>query len=254
MTAPLIVPGLTYGLALGRGGSKGLPGKNVRPLGGHPLIAWSVAAGAVAVSVDRVLCSTDDDAIAAAAAAAGADVPFRRPAELASSTATDLDVFAHVIAWLAEHEGRLPEFFVQLRPTTPFRATAWIDESVARMKADPAITCIRSIAPAPHTPTRCGGPMPICGLPRCSICRAWPNRSTCPGRLCPSVVAHRATRRDPHRYTAGRIDDGGHIEGVVVPPASAVDIDHLIDFQMAELVFDAEMPQPLIAHLAQRSA
>jgi hypothetical protein len=75
-----------------------------------------------------------------------------------------------------------------------------------------------------------------------------------PRQALPGVVAHRATRRDPHRYTAGRIDDGGHIEGVVVPPASAVDIDHLIDFQMAELVFDAEMPQPLIAHLAQRSA
>lgn len=246
MPAPIIA-GATIALTLGRGGSKGLPGKNVRPLGGHPLIAWSVAAGLVASSVERVLCSTDDDAIAKAAMAAGAHVPFRRPAALATSGATDMDVFSHVIEWLSENEGVLPEFFVQLRPTTPFRQAAWIDEAVARMKANPTITCVRSIAPAPHTPykmwTADAGLLlsPLLNLPGVA------EPFNMPRQALPTVYWHTGQldviRTDT--LLSGSMT-GSRIEGIIVPESSAVDIDRLIDFQMAELCFAEEMPVALI--------
>src|SRR4051812_22321525 len=81
-----------------RSGSKGVPGKNVRELAGVPLIAYSIAAGLEARSVDRVVVSTDSSEIADLARTWGADVPFLRPAELATDTATDLDFLAHAVA------------------------------------------------------------------------------------------------------------------------------------------------------------
>ena len=84
-----------------RGGSKGLPGKNVAPLGGRPLIAWTIAAARGSAFVDEVVVSTDDEAIARAAAAAGARVPFRRPAALAGDEARMGDVIAHALETLA---------------------------------------------------------------------------------------------------------------------------------------------------------
>lgn len=118
------------GLITARGGSKGLPGKNVRPLCGKPLIAWSVAAGKAAPSLDAVVVSTDDEAIAAAARAAGAEVPFMRPAELAGDTASSIDVVLHVIDALAA-AGRSFDIVVLLEPTSPLREAADIEKGLA---------------------------------------------------------------------------------------------------------------------------
>ena len=95
-----------------RGGSKGLARKNLRLLGGKPLVAHAVAAGLAASLVDRVVCSTDDPEIAEAARLAGAEVPFLRPAELAQDTTEDLPVFVHALDWLERHEGWAPELVV----------------------------------------------------------------------------------------------------------------------------------------------
>jgi len=113
-----------------RGGSKGVPRKNLRLVGGHPLIAWSIAAGFAASRVDRVLVTTDDPEIRDTARAYGAETPFLRPAELAQDDTTDLPVFEHALAWLAEHEGYEPSLVVHLRPTSPLRLTADIDRAV----------------------------------------------------------------------------------------------------------------------------
>ena len=87
-----------------RGGSKGIPHKNIRKFAGYPLIAYSIAAGLQAQTVTRVILSTDDPEIAAVGRKWGADVPFMRPAEFAQDTTTDLPVFEHALKWLAEHE------------------------------------------------------------------------------------------------------------------------------------------------------
>ena len=117
-----------------RGGSKGLPGKNLRPLNGRPLVAWPVAAALGAVSVDRVIISTDDLAIAEAARAAGADVPFLRPANLAHDTASSMDVILHALEALAL-QGQEYEYVVLLEPTSPLTEPGDIDAALARLRS-----------------------------------------------------------------------------------------------------------------------
>ncbi len=104
-----------------RGGSKGIPHKNIRSFAGYPLIAWSIAAGLQANSVSRVLVSTDDEEIASVARDYGADAPFLRPSELAQDRTTDLPVFEHALKWLEDIEGYKPDIVIQLRPTSPIR-------------------------------------------------------------------------------------------------------------------------------------
>lgn len=235
--------GAVAALVLARGGSKGLPGKNVRLLGGAPLIAWAVAAGRCAQTVQRVICSTDDDAIASVATRAGAEVPFRRPMEFAQDVSTDLDVFGHALRWLAEHEGSVPELMVQLRPTTPFRQPEWIDDAVTRMLHDPSITCVRSVAPSPLTPYKMwqleddGQLSPLLSLP--GVAEPY----NMPRQKLPPVYWH-----------TGQIDvirsevilngsmTGENIHALIVDVETAIDIDTAIDFKFAELVFDVRMP------------
>lgn len=148
-----------------RGGSKGIPRKNIKPLRGIPLIAYSIAAGLQAQTVDRVIVSTDDDEIAAVAQQWGAEVPFRRPAEHATDTATDLPVFEHALGWLAKHEGYLPELVVQLRPTSPIRPVDCIDRAVALLRQNPQADSVRGVVPSGQNPYKMwripdpGGPM-----------------------------------------------------------------------------------------------
>src|SRR5512140_1442523 len=118
-----------------RGGSKGIPRKNIRDFAGYPLIAYSIAAGLQAKSVSRVIVSTDDEEIAAVARQCGAETPFLRPAEFAQDTSTDLPLFEHALQWLAEHENYRPEVVVQLRPTSPLRPRDLVDRAVSILLA-----------------------------------------------------------------------------------------------------------------------
>lgn len=115
-----------------RGGSKGLPRKNVRLLAGEPLIVHSLRAALAAASITRVLVSTDDDEIAAVAALIpGVEVPFRRPDELSGDTASAVDVYLHAADWLRDREGKAPDVLVPLLPTSPLRLPEDIDAAVA---------------------------------------------------------------------------------------------------------------------------
>jgi N-acylneuraminate cytidylyltransferase len=135
-----------------RGGSKSIPRKNLRPLGGHPLIAWSIAAGRDARSVEAVVVSTDDREIADVALDYGADVPFLRPKELARDETPDLPVFEHALRWLERERGWRPEMVVQLRPTSPGRPAGMVDEAVARLRAHPNATSLRAVTSAGQNP------------------------------------------------------------------------------------------------------
>jgi N-acylneuraminate cytidylyltransferase len=128
-----------------RGGSKGIPRKNLRALAGHPLLAWSIAAAEATESVARVIVSTDDPEIAEAARDYGAETPFLRPAALAADDTRDLPVFQHALAWLDEHEGEQPEVIVHLRPTSPLRRAADIDRAVRAIAADATADAVRSV-------------------------------------------------------------------------------------------------------------
>lgn len=128
-----------------RGGSKTLPGKNIAPFMGKPLIAWSVEAALASDRVTRTIVTTDDDAIAEAAVAAGAERPFVRPAELAEDHVRDLPVFEHALRWLREEEGYVPDLVVQLRPTSPLRPEGLIDDAVERLAARPDADSLRAV-------------------------------------------------------------------------------------------------------------
>ncbi|QQR38392.1 acylneuraminate cytidylyltransferase family protein [Devosia rhizoryzae] len=118
-------------LITARGGSKRLPGKNVMPFAGRPLIHWSCEAAGVASAVRRTIVSTDSAEIAAAARVAGAEVPFMRPAELSGDTSSHYDVVAHALDWIEADEGALPDFLCLLQPTSPLRTGADIDGTAA---------------------------------------------------------------------------------------------------------------------------
>jgi N-acylneuraminate cytidylyltransferase len=116
-----------------RGGSKGVPGKNLRPIHGLPLIAWSIRQARDA-GLERVVVSTDDADIAAVARDHGADVPFLRPAELASDTAATEPVMAHAVRWYEEQSERFDAVLL-LQPTSPLRLPETIPAALAQFAA-----------------------------------------------------------------------------------------------------------------------
>jgi len=109
------------GIVTARGGSKGIPGKNIKPLLGKPLIAYTIEAATAAGVFDRIILTTDDDAIAAVARKYGCEVPFMRPKELAEDTTAHLPVIQHAVTFLKEKEGYWPHYVMILQPTSPLR-------------------------------------------------------------------------------------------------------------------------------------
>lgn len=130
-----------------RGGSKGIPGKNLRPLGGLPLIAWTIRAALEAQCVARVVVSTDHEEIALAARKAGAGVPVMRPAHLASDTATSVGVMTHMLDALPGFERAL-----LLQPTSPFRTAADLDAGFTLWQSAPSAGGCVSVCEATESP------------------------------------------------------------------------------------------------------
>jgi YrbI family 3-deoxy-D-manno-octulosonate 8-phosphate phosphatase len=140
------------GVVPARGGSKSIPRKNARLLGGHPLIAYSIAAGLSAGSVTRLIVSTDNLELAAIAREYGAEVPFLRPAELARDDTPDLPLFQHALDFLKEKECYEPDLVVQLRPTSPLRPVDLVDRAVEKLLSDSVADCVRGVTLANQTP------------------------------------------------------------------------------------------------------
>ncbi len=142
----------TLAIIPARGGSKGIPRKNIRDFAGYPLIAYSIAAGLQAKSVTRVIVSTDDEEIAAVARDLGAEAPFLRPTEFAQDNSTDLPLFEHALHWLAYQESYHPDVVVQLRPTSPIRPRDCVDRAVGVLLAHPDADSVRGVVPAGQNP------------------------------------------------------------------------------------------------------
>lgn len=113
-----------------RGGSKGLPGKNIRPLCGKPLIQYTIDAALKSKSIDCVIVTTDDKEIADVAKKSGAEVPFIRPEHLASDTASAVDVYIHAVEFMMDRTGDKISKFMVLLPTAPLRTYKHIDEAM----------------------------------------------------------------------------------------------------------------------------
>jgi len=137
------------GLLTARGGSKGIPKKNIMPLASKPLIAWSIEAAKQSQGLERVIVSTDDEEIALVARKWGADVPFIRPDVLAQDDSPHIDVVIHALEWFQENQDYVPDYVMLLQPTSPFRTANDIDAAIEiaqRNNADSVISVCESPA------------------------------------------------------------------------------------------------------------
>jgi CMP-N-acetylneuraminic acid synthetase len=217
-----------------RGGSKGIPRKNLAPLAGRPLICWSIDAALAAERVTRVLVSTDDEEIAATAKAAGAEVPFLRPAELAGDLVADLPVFEHALDWLEQHEQLVPELVVQLRPTSPVRPPGIVDDGIARLMAEPRAHSLRVVCEPANNPYKMWRiadgmlvPLVDSGIPE-QYNRPRQELPTAYWQIGTLDVIRVSTIRTLHSMS------GGAIVPMVVEPGLAVDIDDRRGLRAAE--------------------
>jgi CMP-N,N'-diacetyllegionaminic acid synthase len=132
-------------IIIARGGSQRVPNKNIRLLAGRPLLGYSIRAAKGSRYVSRIIVSTDSDDIADVARHEGAEVPFRRPAEISQSHSTELQAMEHALGWLKDQEAYEPDVVVLLRPTSPFRTTATIDRAIDLLRCDPCAHCVRTV-------------------------------------------------------------------------------------------------------------
>lgn len=220
-----------------RGGSKGIPRKNIRDFAGFPLIAYSITAGLQAECVTRVVVSTEDEEIAAIAGELGAEVPFLRPVELAQDDSLDLPLFQHLLTRLAEQEGYRPEVVVQLRPTSPIRPRNCVDDAVRLLLEHPDADSVRGVVPAGQNPHK--------------MWRIDPRTGRMKPLLSVEGIAepYNAPRQalPPVYWQTGHIDavrpavileqnsmSGQVILPLRIDPRYTVDIDNLTDWQRAE--------------------
>ncbi|MEO5341413.1 MAG: acylneuraminate cytidylyltransferase family protein [Magnetococcus sp. MYC-9] len=211
-----------------RGGSKGLPGKNILPLAGRPLLAWSIAAANACPEIDRLILSSDDREIMDTARRFGCEVPFTRPAHLASDTASSAEVILHALDALPERY----EWLVLLQPTSPLRLATDISACLK--------LCWRQNAPACVTVTASKGPfwsyfltperrmLPILAREESPLLRQQlPAAYTLNG----AVYVARCDWFRQHRRFVGT-ESCAH----VMPVERSVDIDTALDFKWAALL------------------
>ncbi len=127
-----------------RGGSKGIPKKNIIHLGNHPLVAYSIAVAKLSKLIDRIIVSTDSKEIAQIAKKYDAEIPFLRPKKFATDNAQDIEFINHAIRWFKRNENFHPDYLVLLRPTTPLRNFRVIDNAISEIIKDKKATSLRS--------------------------------------------------------------------------------------------------------------
>lgn len=220
-----------------RGGSKGIPRKNIRLFAGYPLIAYSIAAGLHAETVTRVLVTTDDEEIAEVARCYGAETPFLRPAELAEDRTLDLPVFQHALTWLAEQDNYQPDAIVHLRPTTPLRPPDLVDRAVRILLDHPEADSVRGITVAHQNPFKMwlleGEDKPI----RCLVTVPGIDEPyNAPRQVLPTAYAHTGLIDAMRPDTILKLNSmSGHtILPVLFDPVYSTDLDTSDDWQRAE--------------------
>ena len=128
-----------------RAGSKRIPKKNIKPLAGEPLMAYTIAVSLKSKYITRTIVSTDSSEIVEISHKYGAEVPFIRPAEISGDLSNDTGFMGHCINWFERNEGEVCDLFVFLRPTTPLRKVATVDRAVELFTYSPERTALRSV-------------------------------------------------------------------------------------------------------------
>lgn len=212
-----------------RGGSKGLPGKNIRPLAGKPLIAWSIEAALGCPSIDKIVVSSDCPEIGKIAKSCGAEVPFIRPAELATDTAKGIDATLHALDWLKDN-GEQFELLLILQPTSPLRTTQDIETSLARY-AQKNAKAIVSVCQVDHHPWW-SNTLPTDGnMAQFLRPEALNNRQKLPVYFRLNGAIYLA---DVDYLRQQQSCLGAETYAYEMPAERSVDIDSLLDFKLAE--------------------
>jgi CMP-N,N'-diacetyllegionaminic acid synthase len=213
-----------------RGGSKGVPRKNIRALGGKPLIAHTIEAALGARRPTRLIVSTDDEEIATVARKFGAEVPFIRPPELASDSARAIPVLQHAVGALRE-TGNSYEAVMMLQPTTPFRDSDDIDGAIALLQSTGADSVISVVDVEGHHPARMkflDGDR-LVDPPFCEATENQPRQE-----LTPMYLRNGAIYLVKTAVLLGGSLKGADCRGLVMPHARSVNIDTERDFRLAE--------------------
>ena len=216
-----------------RGGSTGVPGKNIRLMCGKPLIGWTIEQALASGAADRVFVSTDSPAIADVARSFGAEVPFLRPAQLASATAGKLPVILHLVDWIEAAHGPVTRI-VDLDPTSPLRQVSDIDACVALLDAATGlvITGYESDKNPYFNMVEDKGDGSIE-----RVCR--PPVEVLGRQGAPKVYAMNGSVYAWHRHSLKpSLWAAGRIRLHVMPRERSVDIDHELDFDMVELLMN----------------
>ncbi len=215
-----------------RGGSKGIPRKNVIDIAGKPLIAHSIEQALQSSRITRTIVTTDNEEIADVARRYGAEVPFIRPSELSQDLSTDLEVFEHALLHLKECEGYVPELVVQLRPTTPVRQVHVIDAAVDALLSEPRADSLKSLSPSKASPYKMWvvdhrGASPLLELPGLTEAHSMPRQ------ILPTVYA-----------------GNGYVD--IIRPRAILEYKSMVGrvvlpFVLDEPIFDLDYPEQISA-------
>ena len=224
-------------LICARGGSKGLPGKNIRFLAGRPLIAWAISQAKAVNRVQRVIVSTDSEDIAEVARQAGAEVPFLRPAQLAQDNSPEWLVWRHALDFVKGDAGTYPDGLLVVPATAPLRAVTDLEQCLDEYEKG-GVDVVVTVTDAHRSPyfnmvqVRKDGTVGLVIPPRSAIVR----RQDVPVVYDLTTVAYVA--RPEFVMTQNGIFEG-RVRSVHVPLERAIDIDTALDFKIAECLMGA---------------
>jgi len=218
-------------LICARGGSKGLPGKNVRPLAGRPLIGWSIRTAKQVERISRVIVSTDSEEIAKVAREQGAEVPFMRPPELAQDDSPELLVWRHALDYL-ENQRYDMDALVVIPPTSPLRDVRDVSNCIDEFEKG-EVDIVVTVTDAHRNPyfnmvtIDRNGYLSLVIPPTDNILR----RQDAPDVFDMTTVAYVVSQHFVHEHDNPL---GGRVRSVYVPRERALDIDTLLDFRIVE--------------------
>jgi CMP-N-acetylneuraminic acid synthetase len=224
-------------LICARGGSKGLPGKNIRFLAGRPLIAWAISQAKAVKRVERVIVSTDSEDIAEVARQAGAEVPFLRPAQLAQDNSPEWLVWRHALDFVKGDAGTYPDGLLVVPATAPLRAVTDLEQCLDEYEKG-GVDVVVTVTDAHRSPyfnmvqVRKDGTVGLVIPPMSAIVR----RQDVPVVYDLTTVAYVA--RPEFVMTQNGIFEG-RVRSVHVPLERAIDIDTALDFKIAECLMGA---------------
>lgn len=225
-----------FAFIFARGGSKGLPGKNIKPLAGKPLLQYSIDVALLSDLIEQVFVSTDDPDIAQFAVKGGA-IFIERPAELATDQSPEWLSWRHAVEWATEHYGSF-DGFVSLPATSPLRSQEDVEAAIVKRQSENADICI-AVTPASRSPYfnmvkyNEAGFVELVNQPESEVSR----RQDAPKVFDITTVVYATT---PQFVLENYGLFSGKVASIEVPKARAVDIDDIYDFRLAEAIIKGE--------------